>query len=162
MSVGMEIRLTQGKVALIDDEDFGKVAGKWHVHWNGPRVYARRTTYPGGNRKVNIYMHRVILGALEGEQVDHRNGDTLDNRKGNLRITRSDSEQQANRGLSKANTSGFKGVHWHKRDKCWRAQIKVNHKRIDLGRYRTPEEAAAAYDRRAREVWGDFARTNGG
>lgn len=157
----MQIQLTQGRVALIDDEDFGKVVGKWHVHWNGPRVYARRTTYPGGNRKVNVYMHRVILGTREGEQVDHRDGDTLDNRRENLRITRSDSEQQANRGLSKANTSGFKGVYFHKRERKWRATIVVNRKKIGLGEYRTREEAAAAYDRRAKEVWGDFARTNG-
>jgi hypothetical protein len=105
-------------------------------------------------------MHRVIMGLSKGDglEVDHINtGETLDNRRDNLRIA-NDSEQQSNQRKSRANTSGYKGVGFHKQSGKWRAYIGVNYKLIHLGVFLTPEEAHAAYCEAAIKYHGAFAR----
>jgi len=86
-------------------------------------------------------------------EVDHKNGDPLDNRRQNLRLC-THAQNQHNTGLSCVNTSGFKGV--SKRGKRWKAQIRINGKQTYLGTYDTPEEAGAAYDAAALKVQGEF------
>jgi hypothetical protein len=104
-------------------------------------------------------MHRQILGAPPGQQVDHINGDTLDNRRVNLRLA-THGQNQHNRGKYRNNKSGYKGVSWDKAAGKWRAQIKFNNKKYNLGRYHDPIEAALAYDAAAIRLHGAFARLN--
>lgn len=104
-------------------------------------------------------MHRLITGAGAGQQVDHINGNKLDNRRSNLRLC-TQSENMRNRGATALNTSGFKGVHWSANDRKWRAGIKVEGKRIFLGLYLSKEEAAEAYNRAAESLHGLFASKN--
>ena len=91
--------------------------------------------------------------------VDHINGNPLDNRKSNLRIC-TNAENQRNRGVNKNNTSGYKGVCWAKQNKKWKARIKHNGKLIHLGYYKDKEEAARAYDKKAKELHGEYAYLN--
>ena len=106
-------------------------------------------------------LHRVVMNAPRGMCVDHINGDTLDNRRSNLRIcTRG--ENNTNRGMRKTNTSGKKGVHRIKGNlkNPWRTQINAQGKRIHVGVFATLEEASAAYDQAALKYHGQFAQTN--
>lgn len=159
------IPLTQGKVALVDNEDYEwLMQWKWQAHNNEHRKswYALRSVYLGGGRKnrINclIWMHRLILGTPQGMETDHINGDGLDNRRCNLRVcTRS--QNAANRE-KKRDKVGYKGVHWHKQTNKWRPRIKVNYKSISLGLFEDQEDAARAYDRAAMQHFGEFARTN--
>jgi hypothetical protein len=102
-------------------------------------------------------MHREIFGACDGQLVDHVDGDGLNNRRSNLRIA-TRAENNRNAAVRKDNTSGFKGVHWHKGDGRWQAQIRVAGKRIRLGAFDTPEAAHAAYCEAAARYHGAFAR----
>jgi len=92
-------------------------------------------------------------------QTDHKNKDGLDNRKSNLR-TCCKSQNMSNRKIQLNNTSGYKGVYWHKYARKWMASIKVNKKPIYLGLFVDPIEAALAYDKNAVEKFGEFADTN--
>ncbi len=106
-------------------------------------------------------MHREILGLDHGDrrQVDHINGDGLDNRKENLRICDT-SKNVINRSIGKINTSGYKGVNWRKKSKKWVARIGFNNKRIYLGDFNNKEDAARAYDTAALKYYGEFAKLN--
>lgn len=153
-----EIPLTQGKFALVDDDDF-----EWLIRFNWQAVllkgkwYARRIgTRP---RRETIYMHREIAGVSSDTKVDHENGNGLDNRRWNLRPATS-SENQMNKGMSSNNSTGYKGVSWHKGNGKYIANIKVGEKRIHLGYFDTPEQAALAYDVAAEKYFGRFAHLN--
>jgi hypothetical protein len=113
------------------------------------------------NRSIqkSIPMHRFILRDFSSKDIDHVNGDGLDNQKHNLRPC--ERWQNAhNRGLGLNNTSGFKGVHFMKSTRRWRARIGINGRRISLGLYGTALEAANAYDEAARNLVGEFASLN--
>lgn len=147
------IPLSKGKFTLVDDEDFEKTNKyKWHIN----NMYAARTTWPSHK---HVYMHRYIMGVKAGQEVDHINGDKLDNRKENLRIA-SHSENGKNQVKPKNNTSGFKGVTRNKYKGNWIAQIKINGKHLSLGRFDDIQEAARAYDDAARKYFGEFAKLN--
>jgi hypothetical protein len=158
----VEIPLTQGKVAIVDDEWACLAEFKWTARRDrdSDRWYARR----GGPDGREIKMHRVILGITDRRlDTDHKNGDGLDNRDENLRpATRS--QNLANQRVNRQNTSGFKGVYWDSgtgsRNKRWRARIKVNGKSRPLGGFASREEAGRAYDAAAREIHGEFACVN--
>ena len=157
-----EIPLTQGKVALVDDEDYEWLnQWKWYVMWDGHHWYAvRNSPYRNGKRHT-IRMHRLIVGAQPGQVVDHKDSEvTLDNQRENLRFcTRSQNAMNAKKrcdGLS----SRFKGVRWYKRDNNWMVRIGIDGKRIFLGYFDNEIEAAIAYNKAARERFGEFARLN--
>lgn len=151
-----EITLTQGRVALVDDEDFDWVsAWKWHARKSFGGFYAARTTSKGGK----VFLHRAILKAPTGMYVDHINGDSLDNRRANLRLV-THQQNMMNRVLSSSNTSRFKGVYWQNRGGRWIAKIKYNQKIRHIGTFLTEEDAARAYDTVARELFGDYGRFN--
>ena len=156
-----EIALTKGMVALVDDED-GYLDGQaWLAHLQMWKTYAARGQW-NGTRVETILMHRVILGAGPSDHVDHINGDTLDNRRSNLRLcTRS--QNAANAKVRTDGVSRFKGVSLDKRcpRKPWRATIVVNRRQRGLGYYATEQEAAAAYDAAAQAAFGEFAHGNG-
>lgn len=151
-AVVKRIELTQGLFAVVDSEDYDWLSQyRWQKHG---LFYA--VGYVDGK---SVLMHRFIMGAKKGQQVDHINGDKLDNRRSNLRFC-TDSQNHANTGLRKDNTSGFKGVVRVKKNGKYVAQIQYDKRMINLGYYETAEEAAKVYDKKAVEFFGDFARTN--
>lgn len=151
------VPLTRGKVALIDSA-FAEEIGRydWQAQCRRGKWYAKRAE----RREVRfivIMMHNAIMPPPNGFEVDHKNRDGLDNRTENLRhATRS--QNMANRGLFRNNRSGFRGVYFNKRyvTKPWSAQIRVNHKLVDLGRFATAEGAAEAYREAAAKFRGAF------
>ena len=147
----MIIQLTQGKSMLIDDRDAHLFAAKWY--FNGG--YAKHCVSYG---KI-LYAHRVIMGASPEQDVDHINRDKLDNRRANLRFATA-SQGNANR-VNARNTSGYRGVRWHKGNGRWFAAICVNRKHIHIGAFRDPRRAALAYDLAAYLHFGEFAQLNG-
>ena len=152
---GMEIELTKGMKALVSPEDYEELSQyTWHI----ANRYASRVLPRNGTDQRHIYMHREIIGAPDGIDVDHKNGNPLDNRRSNLRLC-SVSQNIANSG-PRPSVSGLKGVNFFKRDNNWQAQITVNYKKIHLGYFSTPEAAAAAYDQAALKYFGPFAYLN--
>lgn len=149
------IPLTQGKSAIVDDEDYEYLMQwKWYV----AKGYAIRNVGQRPNR-TRLFMHRGVAKTLQGMETDHINGNTLDNRRVNLRVcTRS--ENARNRCKNSNNTSGFKGVNFHKETRKWAAHIRLNKRLIHLGLFSTPETAHAAYCDAAIKHYGEFVRTS--
>lgn len=150
-----EIPLTQGKVALVDDEDYAALAMlKWHANRDGLTFYARhnarhRVRRPDG-AWTHEQMHRVILARklgrplAKGEHTDHVNGDGLDNRRENLRPATSSQNHRNCRRRVASPSSRYLGVTWAKNRKKWTAQIYINGKNANLGQYLSEDEAALA------------------
>jgi len=159
--MSQEIPLTRGYVAIVDDGDYEDLAKhKWCALQAGRRIYAVRRSPNaeiGGPRMV--LMHRVVIGAEVDQDADHISGDTLDNRRTNLRAC-VPAQNACNRGPNANNTSGYKGVSWRPNRGKYRATINVNRKQVHLGHFDTPEDAARAYDAAAIRLHGDFARLN--
>ncbi len=155
----IEIPLTQGQIALIDNEDYDLVSQyKWCAWWDhlGKRYYSQ-TGIGCKPHRHTVQMHRFILGLTDPKMhTDHINGNGLDNRRCNLRAC-SPSQNKCNTKKQINNASGYKGVYLHKQAKRWRAAIQLHNKRISLGLYGTPEEAYAAYCKAALELHGEFA-----
>jgi hypothetical protein len=150
-----QIQLTKGLVALVDDEDYERLSSfKWKAHHR----YAARNVRRNG-KFLTIMMHREILKAPSGMDVDHINGDRLDNRRSNLRLA-TRSQNTRNRKGNKNSISGYKGVGWHARCRKWQAAIKTDDKQLYLGLFDAPEDAARAYDAAARNLHGPFAKVN--
>lgn len=153
-----EIELTQSKIALVDDEDFPKLSKfKWHAWYSGYSFYAVCCT----RRHGKIYMHREILGLKknDGKIGDHINHNSLDNQKLNLRVATARLNSY-NCKFKNNNTSGYRGVTWHKQINRWMAQIKVNNKRIYLGVFTDIIKAALAYDFASLEYYKENAILN--
>lgn len=159
------IRLSNGMSTLVDDNDYDSLAKfKWSAGYRrtSKSYYALRTSTMNereAGKKITILMHREILNAPNGLQVDHKNHDTLDNRRANLRLATM-GQNQANQRPQIARTSVFKGVSYCKLSHQWRAFIKANGKRRSLGHYRTEHDAALAYNRAASELFGEYAFLN--
>ncbi len=158
-----EIKLTQGKIALVDDDDYERVM---QFTWCASEHKKRKAWYaltriPGtGQPGEKMSMHRFVMGATVGAQIDHRNNDGLDSRKKNLRFA-NNSQNQANRTKSDGTFSQFKGVSRRlKGPHPWQAGIKKDGKRIGLGLFGSEIEAAHAYDKAAKQLHGEFARIN--
>lgn len=154
------IALTQGKFALVDDEDFERVNQfRWHYAEDkkaGKPGYAKRR---GARIGLWIWMHKFVIG-VESGQVDHRDGNRLNCQKSNLRPA-THSQNCFNRQYEpKRNASGAKGVTWVGRVKKWRVQIKKNRKSHWGGYFSSWAEAVKTYDRMAVRMFGEFARTN--
>jgi len=152
-----EIALTKGYVALVDDEDYEwLMLRKWRAYvGNSTNLYAR-----GKANGKQVAMHRFILGLSKGDSdVDHINGNSLDNRKENLRLCEH-SQNTKNACRRKDNTSGFKGVNKHNQIDKFVCRISVDGKRLYLGCFDTAEQAATQYDLAAIVWHGEFARLN--
>jgi hypothetical protein len=153
-----EITLTQGKTALIDDMDFGLVSAyKWHYS-KSSKNYGRAKSNLG-KRGKSVMMHRFIMNAPIGLEVDHINGNPLDNRRSNLRLVTHE-ENQANMSLSVRNKVGYKGVSWHKKAKKWQAHIMVKGNKMYLGLFLTAKDAAKAYNMASIRYKRYFTRIN--
>jgi len=153
-----EIPLTRGLVAVVDDEDYERLAAfKWRATADGYAV--RDIPHPlRPGKKTAEFMHRALLGLAFGDERkgDHRNNCRQDNRRDNLRIA-TQTENTRNRLLCHS-SSGLKGASWHSRDRKWLARICVNNKNIHLGRFDTAEAAHDAYKAAAAKLHGEFAR----
>ena len=150
------IPLSQGKCAIVDDEDYAKlIEHKWYANKMGGIWYAMRAC----NGK-KIYMHREIMGlyCYNKDMIDHINHNGLDNRKINLRVCTC-SQNHRNRIPTKK-TSKYKGVHWNKQKKRWRVFIYVSNKHVLLGQFKDEIIAAKTYDRAAKKYYKEFAYTN--
>ena len=155
------VPLTHGHITLVGAQDYEWIAQRrWNS--NGNRQDKRRYA-----KNENTFLHRLIMERVLGrpllnwkiEQVDHKNGDGLDNRRPNLRIC-SQSQNGANSKKAAPCSSQFKGVVWQKHRNKWSAKISVNGKHYHLGNFVDEEDAATAYDVAARRLRGDFARLN--
>ncbi len=149
-----KIKLTQGKFALVDSCDF-EYLNQWKWHYNR---YAYHSFNKNG-KWSEVGMHRMIINPSDKECVDHINHDKLDNRRSNLRIA-TNSQNQHNSMLSKINKTGFKGIIWHKRDKRWQVQIRLDGKRTYLGCPTKLQDAIKLYDNCAKKHFGEYAFTN--
>lgn len=148
------IPLSQNKFALVDRADFD-----WLNQWNWSAVNAKHTFYatrgvklPGKIFSQHLSMHRQIMDAPGGTEVDHINGDGLDNRRSNLRIV-TRTENMRSRKTFRNSKSGFKGVQYNPVNGRWKATL-------NIGTFDRAEEAARAYDGVARKLFGAFAKTN--
>lgn len=156
----IQIPLTKGYFATIDKEDEDLLQYKWCAVVKGKRIYAKRDALINGKR-ISIYLHRAIsekflvLKQLKNERIDHIDGNGLNNVRSNLRVC-THSQNMMNRPKNSNNTSGYKGV-WKKSNR-WRADIWVNSKKINLGSYRTIEEARDAYIEASKKYHGEFRR----
>jgi hypothetical protein len=154
-----EIKLTQGYVALVDDEDYERcMAGpKWCASVSHRTVYAVRNIRKADGTRRLQFLHCFLMGIKGADHEDH-NG--LNCQRYNLRPATNE-QNQHNQRLSVANSSGYKGVDWRVRDQKWRARIGVEGKCIHLGLFSNPLAAAWAYDVAAEKYHGEFAYTNG-
>lgn len=157
LNLSVFLPINKNFITLIDEEDLKKVSKfNWFAHRfivRGKITYRPRCTK---NSAKYRYIYQLIMDA---KNIDHINGNTLDNRKINLRKC-DQSQNMANRGPQKNNTSGYKGVYFDKSKKKFKAQIKLKQKPIFIGRYKTSIEAAQAYDKKAKELFGEFAYLN--
>jgi hypothetical protein len=156
------IPLSQGKVALVDDFDYQYLSKwKWCARKGRYTWYAYAYTGGGKRARAGVAMHRLILWAKTGQQIDHIDRDGLNNQRSNLRIATA-SQNQWNKGVCKKNAHGLKGVFYvpTMKTRRWRASIGYQGAKICLGFFPTPEEAAKAYNTAAREKFGQFASLN--
>jgi hypothetical protein len=160
-----KIKLSKGYEAIVDAEDLPVLTKhKWHVMISADKsqVYARRSVYMGNGRTLKVYMHRQLALAERHEQVDHINGITLDNRKKNLRkCTQAENTYNTKRRTN--NTSGYKGIYKKKYSsgrQVYCSSIQYNGKSIHIGTFDKIDDAIKAYDKKAKELFGKFAKTN--
>jgi len=151
-----KIPLNNGKVALVDDEDYARaLAPPWY--WNGRYVVCSLKIRRGKFKTQGL--HRFILKAKQGQMVDHKNHDTLDNQRSNLRIC-DNRQNQGNQKYSFRGISRYRGVHFVPKRNVWQAAIR-DHGRIRwLGYFESEFDAAKRYDREAVRVFGEFANLN--
>lgn len=161
-----QIELSNGMKVLVDEFWYPLlVTMVWTAFQTkgNPYIYARRIFPEADGKRRPLFMHRIVAGARDHEIVDHKNGDSLDNRTANLRPgTQRQNSQNSKRRAQ--NTSGYKGVwKWGERykSKPWAVRIRDQHgKQVFVGSFATPEEAALAYNEAAVRFHGEFAWLN--
>lgn len=152
------IPLTQGKQALVDDADYPILS---QHRWFYSKGYAVRMNSRKEGKRRLIQMHRVIMNAPAGMEVDHIDGNRSNNTRANLRLcTTQQNRQNCHSTKSEKSTSLYKGVYLYQRTGRFMARIKHNQKTHYLGYFDTQEEAGRAYDAKARELFGDYAFLN--
>ena len=151
------IELSKGKRALVDDEDFEYLSQfNWFVSSAG---YAVRNETVAKYKRRSTLMHRDVLNAKKGLSIDHINGDTLDNRKENLREC-THAQNLKNQKIRSTNTSGYTGVHLVKRRNTWAAKLRMDGRDYCLGEFPDKHDAARMYNFWAADMFGEYARLN--
>ena len=153
-----EITLTKGYVAVVDDEDYERInALKWYALVHRRTVYAARRNKSEGA----VLLHRFIMGVADGKtHVDHKDFNGLNNTRANLRVCTNQQNHYGMRKMRVECSSKYKGVCWYARYQKWKVSIKRCGRTVSLGYHATEEDAARAYDRAARELFGEFAHCN--
>lgn len=155
-----EIPLTRGMVAIVDSEDYEWLSQfKWTFATNGYAFRRRNMGQDGYNVGDNVLMHREIMQAPRYMQVDHINGNRLNNSRQNLRLC-THHQNNTNRAPTGCGTSKYKGVSFDTQTQKWRATITANRNMINLGRFPNEIDAAQAYNLAAVQYHGEFARLN--
>lgn len=152
-----EIKLNNGYVTIVDDEDYEKFSCYNYVKTFKGYV-SRRCTTPTGRK--TILLHREIMNAPQGMVVDHINHDKLDNRKSNLRLVTNQQNRFNSNKPNSAKTSKYKGVSWRKYVQLWIASIRFNGKDEIIGRFKSEDTAAVAYNVYAKKYFGEYALLN--
>lgn len=156
-----EIKLTQGKVVLIDDEDYELVSKyKWCAIKSYCGIFYAIANIYKNKKRTTLFMHRLIMGINDRKlDIHHADEDGLNNQKNNLKVmTRSQHHMTKNK--RKNCSSKFKGVTWYKQDKKWQAEIQVNGHKKYLGRFDSEEEAAKTYNIVAQKYFDEFVKLN--
>jgi len=154
------IALGYRRYAIVDTEDLRRLSRfRWSASTKGPKSYKPRIYVQRSEGDKGVYMHREILSAEGSKEIDHINGNGLDNRRANLRVCTHRQNSQNSRKREGC-TSRFKGVYRYKDTGKWRAEIKHSGKRIHLGYFVSESLAAKAYDEKAKELFGEFAHLN--
>lgn|SRR6185312_8602148 len=151
------LTLTRGSISLIDVAD-----AAWAARWNWTALVRdnKRTAVRRENRGRYIYLHREIAEPAADLVVDHKNGNSLDNRRRNLRACIERLNLTNVRARRTPMSSRFKGVYHDKERGTWQAYVTSEGKRYRLGRFKSELDAAMAYDAKAAELHGEFAMTN--
>ena len=155
-----EIKLSQGKVAIVDDEDFERLNQYGWYAQKGRRdnwYAAKKDKQVNGRQKV-IWMHREILSVPEEFYTDHVDGNGLNNLKSNLRLATNQENMQNKKQPHRNNKLGIKGVHWNKREEKFVAHIQFNNKRIHLGYFNVLGDADSDYRKAEEKYFGEFVR----
>ena len=144
-------------VATVDDSDDHLVSG---IKWRAAKKSPSKTWYVVAiidGKKWTL--HQWLQKSSPFPKTDHKDGNGLNNKRDNLRPC-THSQNMANRGLDKSNRSGFKGVHWKKREQRWHSEITCQNKRYDGGYYKNIKDAILAYDSLSNKLFGEFSRPN--
>jgi hypothetical protein len=146
-----KIPIGEDLFALVDDEDYELVSKfNWHKH--------KSSSYGQYYASSNVKMHRLVMDAKPGEIIDHINGDSLDNRKENLRLCTHSQNQQNTQ--SRGGSSRYKGVSYNKKAKKWRGGFFIHGKTYYCGSFESEDECARAVDKKRLEICGEFAVLN--
>lgn len=170
-----EIKLRKGEIVLVDDDDYDKlISFNWYAIYEPNGAFYAVRGFRNNGRKYIISMHRQILGLTHGDGkiVDHIDVNSANNCKSNLRIC-TNAENSRNKRKKKNCSSSYYGVYlykqkyfnktkneWAATPPKWKAQICFNDKKIHIGHYKTEKEAALAYNKMAKELFGEFAPLN--
>lgn len=154
-----ELALSNGYSVIVDECDYEWLSQyRWYAKKNGNKWYAARGTRLPGGKKPTLWMHRAILEASKGVQVDHVDGNSLNNSRSNLRLC-SPQQNTFNRQAI-IGSSHFKGVSFDTRQNRWKASVTVDKKTKTIGYFIEEVAAARAYDQAARLRFGEFAWLN--
>ena len=156
-----KIFIGDGRYTIVEPTDYYRLNNfHWYAEGQDIHIYAVRNIIKPGCKSRSMRLSREIMDAPAGLLVDHRNNNTLDNRRANLRLATS-SQNLSNRRINKSKSSSqFRGVRFRKERGCWSAQITCNGKAIWLGSFDSETDAAKAYDTAAKKYFGEFSRLN--
>ena len=161
----IKIILSKDKIALIDNEDYDLINQyKWCAVWDNFNWYAVTSLPRLNGSQIKLKMHQLIMGRIVDKEIDHKDGDGLNNQKYNLRFCTNMENQQNQKKCKTYNkrqtSSIFKGVHWNKLSKKWQAQITYRKKHIHLGFFKVETEAALAYNNASLKYFTEYAKLN--
>lgn len=142
-------------LVMVDDEDYNYLS-KFNWHVSKDKCVA---SWLGSKNNKRILIHRFIMNPPDNMEIDHIDGNRLNNQKSNLRLATS-SQNKCNRGARKDCKSGYKGVSWHKQNNKWSVRIMTDGKYLSLGLYDDIKEAALAYNNASKKYHGEFAFMN--